>query len=321
MDIDKVQGGDDGQSVHLLKRGLDADVDMERHQHQQQVIHPTNPVAPGTYCMELRTVQSTAFKLMIEALKEMLTDTTIDFDETGMKIMATDTTRVVLVHVFLEAGKFEYYHCPQKISIGVNMMNLHKFVRAVTNNDTLTLYIDSNDINHLGIKVENGDKNSKTHNKLMLLDLGDNPIFADPMQYNSVITLPSVDFQKICRDMANLSAFMEIKDVQNQLIFSCHGDFGSQETILCDNDTNMYSIGQKKNAHEIVQGVFALKHLVQFTKCTNLCNTVELMLRNDFPLLIRYGVASLGEIKLCLAPVERDNAPTSSAPAPFGTHG
>ncbi len=263
-------------------------------------------------------MQSTAFKVVIEALKEMLTDTTIDFDETGMKIMATDTSRVVLVHMHLDAGKFEYYYCPQKISIGVNMLNLHKLVRTITNNDALTLYIDSNDMNHLGIKIENGEKNSKTNYKLMLLDLGDNRISADPMQYNSVITLPSVDFQKICRDMSNLAEFIEIKDVQNQLIFSCSGDFCSQETILCDNENNVYSIGQKKNAHEIVQGVFSLKHLVMFTKCTNLCNTVELMLKNDFPLLIKYGVASLGEIKLCLAPQERerDTLPASS----FETH-
>lgn len=255
-----------------------------------------------SYCMELRTVQSGAIKILVEALKELLTDTTIDFDETGMKIMATDTSRVVLVHLALDASKFEYYDCPQNISIGVNMLNLHKLVRSITNNDTLTLFIDSNDMNHLGIKIENGEKHSKTTNKLMLLDLGNFRISADPMQYNSIITLPSADFQKICRDMHNLAEFIEIKDVQNQLIFSCKGDFCTQETILCDNENNVYNIGQKRSAHEIVQGVFSIKHLVMFTKCTNLCNTVDIMLKNDFPLLVKYGVASLGEIKLCLAP-------------------
>jgi hypothetical protein len=40
------------------------------------------------------------------------------------------------------ASKFEYYHCEKKIVIGVN----------------LSLYIDSADLNHLGIKIENSDK-------------------------------------------------------------------------------------------------------------------------------------------------------------------
>ena len=58
----------------------------------------------------------------------------------------------------------------------------------------------------------------------------------------------------------------------------------------------------KMNDNEIVQGVFALKHLVLFTKCTNLCNSIEMYLKNDYPLIIQYNVANLGAIKLCLAP-------------------
>ena len=56
------------------------------------------------------------------------------------------------------------------------------------------------------------------------------------------------------------------------------------------------------NPEEIIQGLFALKHLVLFSKCTNLCPSIELYLKNDYPLIIKYLVASLGEIKLCLAP-------------------
>jgi len=59
---------------------------------------------------------------------------------------------------------------------------------------------------------------------------------------------------------------------------------------------------ENQNPDEIVQGVFALKHLVLFSKCTNLCASIELYLKNDYPLIIEYMVASLGEIKLCLAP-------------------
>jgi proliferating cell nuclear antigen len=159
--------------------------------------------------------------------------------------------------------------------------------------------MDKNDMNHLGIKIENGDKNTKTTYKLNLLDLDNQKIVIDPAEFNSVITLPSSDFQKICRDMSNLAEFVEIRNVNNQLIFSCKGEFCAQETILSDNENNSIS---NKVANEIVQGVFNLRYLVMFTKCTNLCNTVELYLKNDYPLIIKYGVASLGEVKLCIAP-------------------
>lgn len=255
------------------------------------------------YSLEVRTVQSSAFKVLIEAMKELLTDTSIEFDETGMKIISMDNSRVVLVHLKLDACKFEHYHCESKIVIGVNMLNMYKLIRSINSNDILTLFIDVDDMNHLGIKIENGEKNTRTTYKLNLLDYDSKKITIDSADFNSVITLPSIDFQKICRDMNNIADFVEIKNVDTQLILSCKGDFCSQETIIADNDNNAIT---SKNGDEIVQGIFNLKYLVIFTKCTNLCNTVELYLKNDYPLLIKYTVASLGEIKLALAPTTED---------------
>lgn len=253
-----------------------------------------------SYCLEIRTVQSSAFKILVEALKELLVDTCIEFDDTGLKVISMDNSHVVLVHLKLEASKFEYYFCENKMSIGVNMLNLFKLVRTINSNDTLTLFIEKNDLNHIGIKIENGEKNQKTVYKLNLLDLNNPNITIDPAEFNSQINLPSVDFQKIIRDMNQLAEYVEIKNINNQLILSCNGEFCSQETILMDNE-GINCISNKKS-DEIVQGVFSLKYLVLFTKCTNLCSTVELYLKNDYPLICLWRVASLGEIRLCLAP-------------------
>ena len=259
----------------------------------------------SSYVLEIKTVQSQAFKILIEALKELLTDTCVEFDETGMKIVSMDTSHCVLAHLKLDAAKFEFYNCESKITIGINMLNFYKLIRTINSNDTLTLFIESSDINHLGIKIENGEKNSKTTYKLNLLDLDNQKITIDNAEFNTIINLPSVDFQKICRDMNNIAENVEIKNIGNQLILSCKGDFCNQETIIVDNDNGVNTINAKKN--DIVQGVFNLKYLVLFTKCTNLCSTVELLLKNDYPLIIRYMVASLGELKWALAPKNEGN--------------
>ena len=270
----------------------------------------------SNYRLEIKTVQAVAFKVLVEALKELLTDTSVEFDETGMKILAMDTSHVVLMHLKLEASKFEMYHCEGRISVGINMLNLHKLIKTINNNNTLSLFIDREDVNHLGIKIENSEKNSRTTYKLNLLDLDHQNICVDPTAFTEVVTLPSTDFQKICRDMNNLADFMEIRSIQNQLIFSCKGDFCSQETVVCDSGSGnaIATVGPDGSAalasaggsgscsNEIVQGVFSIKHLVLFTKCTNLCSTMELYLKNDYPLIIRYDVSSLGSIRLALAP-------------------
>lgn len=250
---------------------------------------------------EVQTVQSSAFRILIEALKEILTDANLEFDETGLKIMAMDSSHTVLVHLKLNAEQFEVYKCKQRTVIGVNMINLFKLIKTMGNSDTLTLHLEEENQCMLGIRIENSEKNSITKFKLNLMDLHEENIQIPPPTFSYVITMPSIDFQKICRDMHNLAEELEIKSLGNQLIFSCNGDFASQETCIGETNSGLSFI-QNESPDEIVQGIFALKHLVLFGKCTNLCNSIELYLKNDYPLIIKYAVASLGEIKLCLAP-------------------
>lgn len=259
------------------------------------------------YLLELKTVQSSAMRVLIEALKEILTDVNIIFDETGMKIMAMDSAHTVLVFLKLDADKFESFYCKSKYVVGISMINLFKLIKTMTNRDTLTLYIDEDDSDKLGIKIENGDKNSVTNFKLNLMDLNEDTFDIPPATFNFVITMPSVDFQKICRDMNNLADVIEIQSVGEQLRFSCKGDFAEQETIIGEASNGMVFVKKQENVDdEIVQGLFMLKNLVMFTKCTNLSNTVDIYLKNNYPLIICYNVGSLGILKLCLAPKIND---------------
>ena len=251
--------------------------------------------------LEAKTVQSGAFRLMGEALKEFLTDIIIEWDKTGAKIIAMDPTHTVLVHLRLFADKFEIYNCSKKLKIGINMLNFFRIIKTITNNDTLTLFMNEENTNTLGIRIENAEKNLVTNYKLNLLDLNEDTIKIPPTTFDSVITMPSTDFQKICRDMFALSDILEIKSMGQQLMFSCTGDFASQETILGETNNGLKYV-QNDNPGDIIQGIFSLKNLVLFTKCTNLCNTIKMYIKNDYPLIIEYSVASVGIIKLCLAP-------------------
>jgi|TARA_B110000261_G_C13081287_1_gene356044 proliferating cell nuclear antigen len=249
------------------------------------------------YSLEIKTVQSSTIKVLIEALKEILTDTMVDITSEHIKICTMDSSHIILIHLKLDADKFEYFYCEGKKLIGVNILNLNKIIKTINNNDTLTLYMLRDDCNHLCIKIENAEKHTQRITKLNLLDLENTNFEIPTAVFQSVITLPANDFQKICRDVNNLSDFVEIKNVNRQLIISCVGDFCSQEIIISDSERI-----ETDEPEEIFQGVFNAKYLVLFTKCTNLSNTVELYLKNDYPLIIQYTVGSLGTVKLCLAP-------------------
>jgi len=251
---------------------------------------------------EIKTIQAGAFRTLIEGLKEILTEVDLEFDTAGIKITAMDETHTVLVHLKLNADRFEHYYCPAKHVLGVNMIYFFKLIKTMGNNDSLTLYLPAANTNKLGIKMENSEKNTTTTYYLKLFDTNVQELNVPNMNFTSIIHMPSTDFQKICRDMSVLGEKVEITSAGADLIFRSAGDFAEQETVITENNGTI-KVQRDPGAvtNNIVQGVFLLKHLVLFTKCTNLCQNVQLYLKNDFPLVLVYTVANLGEVKLILA--------------------
>ena len=82
----------------------------------------------------IRTIQTAAIRILIEALKEILTDTNLIFDKSGIKIMTTDSTKTVLIHMKLESDKFEEFYCQKEIKCGISMMNLYKLIKTIREN-------------------------------------------------------------------------------------------------------------------------------------------------------------------------------------------
>ena len=138
--------------------------------------------------------------------------------------------------------------------------------------------------------------------KLRLIEPDMEELIVPDVEYSTVINLPTTDFQKIIRDLNGISDRIEIKSVGNDLVFSCDGNFASSKIYRTQSNGNMEFL-QKSDASVIIQGEFSLKSLSHFIKCTPLCSHLEMYLGNDLPLIIKYDVASLGEIRLCLAPL------------------
>jgi proliferating cell nuclear antigen len=256
--------------------------------------------------LTIKTVQIAPFRTLMTALKDILLETNITFDKTGIRIINMDKSHTILAHLCLNAENFEFYECKKdKIIIGVNMFHLFKLINTIDNDDTLTIYIENADyvdgiVSHLALKFENGDiKQCKTQ-KLRLIEPEMEELQYPNVKFSSIINLPSSDFQKIIRDLSCISDKLEIKSVGNELIFKCSGQFASAEIHRAESDGNMGFI-LKQDPSKIIQGEFSLKNLGYFIKCTNLCSQIEVYLENDLPLVVKYDVASLGSIMLCLS--------------------
>jgi proliferating cell nuclear antigen len=258
------------------------------------------------YLFMIRTVKASPFRTLVDAVKEILTEANIEVDANGMKIMAMDGTHTILVHMRLYADRFDEFHCNRNCILGVNMMNFNKMVKQIKNEESLVLFMEKSNTSRLGIRILNGEKQMMTTKYLNLMELDIKPIEIPPVNFPSVITMPSLDFQNIIKDLSQLGDKVEIKSAENELIFRLEGGdfgFGSQETVCV----------MPMSQTDIVQGYFLLKPLSLFTKCTGMSTDIMIYLKNNYPIVIEYSVSGLGEIKLALAPSPRTDTGSREA--------
>ena len=240
--------------------------------------------------MKFKTVQASAFKSAFEVLKDILNDINVYFDEKGIRITTLDTARTALVDFSLLADNFEEYECNETVVAGINVTNTFKLLKTISNNDILSFEINNKEI--LEIKIENGNKKSCTVFQLKLLDINEDFIEIPKVPISVTTVMPSVDFQRICRDMNNLGQELRIIRKDDKLSIRCEGDFANQETVIeCS-----------ENYKGEIEGVYSLKYLNLFTKATSMCSTVRIVQeeQNRF-LTLKYNVANLGEMNFYMA--------------------
>jgi len=265
--------------------------------------------------LTIQTVQIAPIRTLMTALKDILLETDIIFTKDGVKIINMDKSHTILAYLELYANEFEFFDCQEeKIIIGVNMLHLFKIINTIDNNETLTIYIEKDDytdgfVQYLGLRFDNGDVRQQKIQKLRLIEPEMEDLSIPPVTFSSVLNLPSSDFQKLIRDLSSLSEKIEIKSIVSsngaELIFKCKGDFANAEIRRAESDNSM-TYRKKQDVGKIIQGQYSLKYLSYFIKCTNLCSHIEMYIENDLPLVVKYDVATLGQIKLCLSPLPSD---------------
>ena len=227
----------------------------------------------------------------------------------GMVLKEVNKTGKILVYMRLDADKFDVYkynYHKKKLTLGIDIGNLLKCLKCMSHFDTMTWIVDDEDINKLVIILESVERKEKKTFKLNLMDIEEETYNISPINFPYSITLPSQDLHKYCKDMAASTDKIEIKATSNKLIFSGKGGIGNLEFEVGETNGGLSIVSTTTNTNEIVQGLFELKFLLIFTKCTNLCNQVTLFLKNDYPIIVTYQIAALGEIKLVLSPSKAD---------------
>lgn len=257
------------------------------------------------YSLYAQTVCGGALRGMFETLCHIVIDTSLTWEPPtaegggGLKLLTMDGARCTLVYLRLDAAAFDEYHCPSgPVVTGINLINLWKLLKMASSHDCITMFVEAANPHELGIIIQNAEKNASTEYKLKMIDCDADTISVPDVTFDRVLTLPSTYFQRLCREMSQLDDSMHISIRGSSLTLSCTGPFATQTTVIGESDGCMSVM---ESTGEDVEGTFLLRYLGLFTRASGLCNTVQLFLKKDYPLILSYQVASLGTLRFCLA--------------------
>ena len=263
------------------------------------------------YLMYFKTVQGSALKSLTEALKEVLFETNIHFDSEGLKIMGMDPSQISIVLLKLNAVDFNEYYCPNPQVLGVNMIGLHKLLKTIGNNDTVAWYLLKDDPDKLGIHIQNKKKRIDNHIMFNLMNVDFFELEFPEDDPDVTITMPCGEFQKYCRELVNVSKFVEISvDPEGTFIMKADGDFAKQEVKIRESEESNTTIQLSDKEFSKDMGRFSLKFLNLFCKSSTIGNTIQLYVGHEYPIFIVYRVASLGTCTYCLFPSVAKNDET-----------
>lgn len=122
--------------------------------------------------------------------------------------------------------------------------------------------------------------------------------------YNAVVSMPSSDFQKVCRDLTIFGDAVSISVAKGSVHFATSGDLGKgvvehkQSAAVDTKSEDATTI----TITEPVSLSFALRYLNFFTKATSLSNNVALSLSPQVPVMIEYPIPDIGYVRYYLAP-------------------
>jgi proliferating cell nuclear antigen len=264
--------------------------------------------------LEARLEHGHVLKKLVDVVCLLVGEANFDVSSDGITLQAMDSSHVALVSIALHAKGFEHFKCDRNMSLGINLQSFSKILKCASNEDMITIKAaDNADV--VEFTFESPKQTRLSEFQLKLMDIDSESLEIPSTPYKCIVTLPSAEFQRICREITIIGDSVKISANKEGVTFSVDGDLGSGNVVLRptngggddgmdmgDGDGSGTDAKTTINLEEDVSLTFALRYLNSFAKATTLASSVTLKMSPDVPLVVEYTMESLGRVAFYVAP-------------------
>lgn len=251
--------------------------------------------------INISTVQSGAFKILINGISKIIDKGKLIFTEEHIKMLETNKENDILIHIKLYSENFEEYFIKEKKEINIDFKILQKITKNIKNSEIIRILYNENDT-FWTLKMSDPEKGIINSYKINLIQYENNQINIPSTKFNFELSLSTTSFKELLNQSKFISSDkinVSYDDISLKFIFK-NKDI-EKEVLIQENKDNMY-IGFNSGS-ELIEGDFDYKNILKCCEFTNLCNMLNIYLKKDFPIVLKYNISNLGDIKLLFTPL------------------
>lgn len=272
--------------------------------------------------MHLSTTQCNALRSVFDVCARLIIEGTLVFHKEGLRMNVK--SHILYVSMYLPADAIDQYlfKAAEPIACDINFKGVYEKLKFAAQDDIVTFqYTKTTTGKHtllLHVQKSSGLLLSWELGLLMLPS--DDSFKIDWAVFDRKITMDSSEFQLTIRAMHQQGEYMQLlcsRDPTYMFFVCCSLDANLYVTVKCENEENEEEEdGQQQIADEATitvdtivatrkecdkRDLYSTRVLSDIAQASNGGKVVELFLKPDAPLGMKFSVGTLGHILFCLA--------------------
>ena len=241
----------------------------------------------------------------------------LDKQQGGIKIVEVNDFESIIIIIKLDAVNFFKFDCKKpKYSIGLDPTTMYNVLKNIDKNGQMSVYVNEATKQTINIELLNNEKKSKESYDFKLMDLDERKITPLPPEFDIIVEMKTEDFHNMCKNLLTYGQFVIIECTDKKIEFKCKGTSGNlgnarkefEHDPNGEDGTVNIKVHPKKNKNEpiIIREIYDLNDICLFQKCKTISKVIQILLKNEYIMFIRYEIASYGVMNVGFNPANEN---------------
>jgi len=242
-------------------------------------------------------------KGIFDAVSAIISETILRVSPEGITLTALDLSHICLVSLKLGKSDFNTFETDKNYELGINISDLVKIIRRSGADDAIIFSHDPKE-NKLIIQMQPGEGKRARRFTLGLIEVESEDLEMKgliEMEFDNSCTMELKYLEEAIKDAEIMADVLEVKVADDKLHFAANGTIGDMNYTLEHELMELVAFPEESI------GVFAISFLINILKIGPIARKVEVEMKSDVPLKLKFPLLKESQILYFLAPrVEED---------------